>query len=110
MPSDRLSAQLASCPPSDPPSPRVGADEVYRPVCYALFENERGESVIEPVVSFYDDDGPTGTTSARFCLASEVPGRDVWTMSQHGARFEYALVGADEDAINITEERSRPPS
>ena len=73
---------------------------MYRPVCYALFENERGESVIEPVVSFYDDDGPTGTPSARFCLASEVPGRDVWTMSQHGARFEYALVGADEDAIN----------
>lgn len=76
------------------------ADEVYRPVCYALFENERGESVIEPVVSFYDDDGPTGTTSARFCLASEVPGRDMWTMSQHGARFEYTLVGANEDAIN----------
>ena len=38
---------------------------MYRPVCYALFENERGESVIEPVVSFYDDDGPTGTTSVR---------------------------------------------
>ena len=62
------------------------ADDVYRAVCYALFENERGESVIEPVVSC---DRSDEDRSSLFCLASEKPGHDTWTMSEQGARFEY---------------------
>ena len=67
--------------------------EVYRAVCYALFENERGESVIEPVVSFEDG-------AVTLCLASELPGRETWSMSEQGVRFEYAEVLATEDSIN----------
>ena len=67
--------------------------EVYRAVCYALFENERGESVIEPVVSFEDG-------AVTLCLASELPGRETWSMSEQGVRFEYAEVLATEEDIN----------
>ena len=65
-------------------------DDVYRAVCYALFENEQGESVIEPVM--YDDGG--------FCLASEVPRRDEWTMSEQGVRFEYTEVASSGDVCS----------
>ena len=69
-------------------------NEVYRAVCYALFENERGESVIEPVVSFEDGD------VTRLCLASELPDKKTWSMSEQGVRFEYAEVLATEEDIN----------
>ena len=65
-------------------------DDMYRAVCYALLDNERGESEIEPVISINDS----------FCLASELPGRDTWKMAEQGVRFEYTEVLANEDDIN----------
>lgn len=65
-------------------------DDMYRAVCYALLDNERGESDIEPVISINDS----------FCLASELPGRDTWKMAEQGVRFEYTEVLANEDDIN----------
>ena len=65
-------------------------DDMYRAVCYALLDNERGESEIEPVISINDS----------FCLASELPGRDTWKMAGQGVRFEYTEVLANEDDIN----------
>ena len=75
-------------------------NEVYRAVCYALFENERGESVIEPVVSC---DRGDEDRSSLFCLASEKPGHDTWTMSEQGARFEYEVSSVtDINNTNVT--------
>ena len=73
--------------------------DTCRTVCYALLDNERGESVIEPVVAYDNDIG-----SHMFCLASEMPRRDCWEMSSgHVVReechYKFTASGASVDDL-----------
>ena len=72
-------------------------DDQCRAICYALLENEQGETRIEPVLAMIDIDDDDQESA--FMLASEFlgPERQRWSMAARGVQYEYHILELDRD-------------
>ena len=80
-------------------------DDQCRAICYALLENEQGETRIEPVLAMIDIDDDDQESA--FMLASEFlgPERQRWSMAARGVQYEYHILELDRDPSGINEAR-----